>query len=277
MQSWNPKQNLRKGLSGIGRKSETVFYRANRGSAAVEACIALPVFLFSVFLIFQMLRLEETKAVLYEAVCETTEYLAEYTYLKKKNPELAAVPDQVVAELKFREYLDDKRFVDTYVKGGRAGVLFPTVTAPDEDGMVEIHYAYILNVSAPFFTQKNKLITGEMRQSAYLGDEKRRGSKEYDWEDCYVYVTENREVFHTTRCCSYLELSIHSQGKRDALIEGFQPCHFCGGSAEEVVFITEEGGRYHSTLSCSGLKRTVQRIKKSETGGLPPCSRCGGY
>ena len=44
----------------------------------------------------------------------------------------------------------------------------------------------------------------------------------------------------------------------------------------KVLYVTEEGECYHYKIDCSGLKRTVYMINKSQIEGKGPCSRCGG-
>ena len=56
----------------------------------------------------------------------------------------------------------------------------------------------------------------------------------------------------------------------------YYPCERCWKEGSEIVFLTEEGNRYHQTLNCSSLVRGIHAVRLWETGGLPPCSVCGG-
>ncbi|MBQ2257432.1 MAG: pilus assembly protein, partial [Lachnospiraceae bacterium] len=63
--------------------------------------------------------------------------------------------------------------------------------------------------------------------------------------------------------------------ERNESREIYYPCEECGGSCGNTVYITSHGNRYHATLSCSKLKRTVLAVPISQVGGRGACSKCG--
>ena len=100
--------------------------------------------------------------------------------------------------------------------------------------------------------------------------------------DEMVYVTEHASVYHTHAGCTYLDLSVRSvggaqlNGLRNTYGEKYHACEKCVGSGGKnaIVYITGDGTHYHNAAECSGLKRSVRLVKKSETGGMHVCSRC---
>lgn len=101
--------------------------------------------------------------------------------------------------------------------------------------------------------------------------------------EIYVFVTPTGVVYHRSRNCTHLKLSVYSvpasqvSGERNQYGERYQACERCHGRLEGMVYLTEEGTRYHSDISCSGLRRSVRSIPLSEAQLMyAPCSRCGG-
>lgn len=97
----------------------------------------------------------------------------------------------------------------------------------------------------------------------------------------YVYVTEDSEVYHTSRACTHLRLSVQPV-EITAVPKGYRPCEKCmGGESDDfalensIYYICTEGEKYHCRRDCPGLKRTVYCIVKEEAEGYRECSRCG--
>lgn len=94
-----------------------------------------------------------------------------------------------------------------------------------------------------------------------------------------VYVTEYESVYHTSESCTHLDLSVHRgiktqvEQKRNEYGGKYHACERCGGDSA-LVYYTEKGDCYHSQASCSGLKRTVRLVKKSEIQAYIQCERC---
>ena len=96
-----------------------------------------------------------------------------------------------------------------------------------------------------------------------------------------VYVTETGLVYHKDYHCSHLDLSIRMthlelvEGLRNENGGKYYPREHCVKGNGGNIYITNSGDRYHSSLSCSGLKRTIYAIPISEAAGKGACSRCG--
>ena len=273
--------------------------RNNRGSAVVEASIAVPLFLFVLLFFFHMLHVQTVRQVIYEAGVETAEYVAEYYFLQEEAKDLleggtsvsdmgkdkkresfkqkSGLVDQAtllaVAAAHLQGSLDEPSMVEKYVKGGVSGISLLGSSLPDQDGELQFTIRYTICINTPFLPTVTKDVVETIRQKTYLGytPEEDDGSE----SDPFVYITDNQEVYHRSRGCSHLVLGIHPMQKEEAVEQGYRACAFCGKSAGLVVLVGPEGECYHSAADCSGLIRRVRRVRLSETGGLPPCSRCG--
>lgn len=106
------------------------------------------------------------------------------------------------------------------------------------------------------------------------------GFTELQTEETYVYITPEGSVYHLYSDCSHLDLSIEraSIGKaktsKNIYGQGYTACELCREPFGMLVYITEEGTRYHSERTCSSLKRTVRQIALSQAEGRSCCIRC---
>ena len=271
----NPETN-KHCLFGAAKYSSSCIYKNNAGSISVEASFVIPLFLFAMLAIVYMCNAIAVKGVIHEAAVETSEYMAEYSYLADRKGELSIL-SHVMAMEKFHEYLDDSDLVKTYVSGGTMGVTFIGSHFPDDDGYIRLRVTYRLGINAPLFGKFSKLVSYEIKQKAYLGYTPSDIEENNDDNDTYVYLADNSEVYHKSRTCTYLHYDISEISLSGAAADKRKKCEYCGKNAGDVVYITQYGDRYHSTMSCSRLYRNVRRVKLSEVeGSYPPCSKCGG-
>ena len=117
---------------------------------------------------------------------------------------------------------------------------------------------------------------------AWTGYEVAGGSGDEETEQ-NVYITGTGSVYHTSRYCTHLQLTIstcntdeitdkyNEEGKK------YRACLVCRPGADSgKYYITADGDCYHGTINCPGLKRTVDVVPLSRVGGRAKCSRCGG-
>lgn len=240
------------------------YIKRNKGNAVVEATLILPFFIFGMLALFHMGRVKLAEQIIYEAAIETAEYLAEEAYLGIYNP--------VTPFTKFRQYVDDENLIERYIQNGVDGILISGYTQPDSDNQITIRVSFNTKLTIPFFPKLSSSHVYEITQRVYTGDAD-SGEGDADEENQYVFVTDNRDVYHESRECTHLLLSIHAASYD--VVDKYTPCEFCGDEWHgDTVFITDEGSRFHCSVNCSGLKRTVYRVKKKSVGGLPGCTRC---
>lgn len=97
-----------------------------------------------------------------------------------------------------------------------------------------------------------------------------------------VYITGSGVAYHRERGCVYLNPSIQLMSREEAQQtvnksgQRYTPCESCGGDSP-VVYVTKEGVRFHSTISCGGLRRTIDCVPLSEAlrQGRHACPGCG--
>lgn len=152
-----------------------------------------------------------------------------------------------------------------------------------EDDIVDFAINYKLKPVCNFFGIADYELLNRIRLHPWTGYSY-EDIKDKDDSDRIVYITETGTVYHLTKSCSYLDLSI-SQSSMNTIAEltnasgsHYHPCEKCykNSSNSELIFITTFGDAYHSSLSCSGLKRTIIAISIKDVGDKKACSRCGG-
>ncbi len=265
-------------------RSGTSFFAPLRGALTVEAAMVLPLFLFCMITAMQYCKAMDTAVRLAGSLTDTGKlmaaaaYLYEYPEDAEQSPGIAVTAlssawahshvmslagntsDIKNANLALSSFLSDGQMIDL--------VMTYQIRSPFQ----------IVRLPGYFFLQRANVRawTGRLAgQGGADGEGKRSGGE-------IVYVTETGSVYHENPECTHLKLSIR-EVDRDMLERlrnngggKYHACERCGGGTGSSVYITNEGNRYHSSLTCSGLKRTVREMTREEAGHLRACSKCGG-
>ena len=181
----------------------------------------------------------------------------------------------ITAEGYFRKEIHKYPIIDSYVTGGELGISL--MGSKMEGDYIRLSAEYILKVPAPFLPKKLLFMKQNSTHRKWTGK-----NSEIAATADYAYYTDTGTVYHTTLTCSYLDLSIKAvpyskiEHLRNKSGHKYYECSCTAGKTSGVstVYITDYGTRFHSTLDCSGLKRTIHRIKISEADAMPFCSKC---
>lgn len=143
---------------------------------------------------------------------------------------------------------------------------------------INVVIEYKIKIPVPLLKSPSVKLKDEFKVSAWNGYQKDRKGNE---DGQIVYITEKGTVWHSDYQCSYLQLSIQYvqyselQNMRNEGGGKYHKCEQCVyGKAMNGVYITSYGNRYHNSLNCSSLKRTIRAVHKSEVAGRGGCSKC---
>lgn len=251
--------------------SKKAFLHIRRnGSYTLEMAVVLPmvaVFLVSILFFFRVLQVQTQ---VQEALVYASRKTATQASATNSTPILFAA-----AEIYFSKEVQQYKEYRQYVGDSLGGV---SLLLSDMDGPeITIRADYFIKLPIPFFKVKGMRVTQTSTSRKWTGD------RELWSDEDYVYVTEHGTVYHCNRNCRYLDLSIRMVEYaqigtlRNKNEHKYNDCNQCvaKNKAYQQVYITDYGEVYHATLSCSGLKRTVYMVSKSEVGNKGPCSKCG--
>ncbi len=256
------------GHSHAGRVSVPASYKA---SITVEASLAIPIFVFAVVCLLYLLEIMAIQT----AVRSGLQYAGKVIAVESKEIPVL-LPAEVEQEVV--NAIGTARLERSTIVNGCAGIDCSKSYLSARTGIGELRAEYQVQIPVPFF-HINRITLKEAIKIKVWDGYKKEGIS-FD-KDEIVYITETGLVYHKDYYCTYLDLSIRMV-TRDYIDElrnsnggKYYPCGFCTSYGGVGVYITSSGNRYHNSLSCSGLKRTVYAVPLSEARGKGVCSRCG--
>lgn len=263
--------NMTERVSAPGALKKKKSRRKKSGNITIEASFGIPLFLFAVLCLIWMIEIQNIKLSIINAGQSAAKKAAEDT---------AVIPVLNTIKLKsdIAELIGEERISRSILDGGTSGIsCFESYVSPGT-GEIHIKIKYKIKIPLPVFGNPAVHMEENFKISAWMGN---REEAAQGGDGKVVYITENGSVYHEDYQCSYLQLSIQFVPKKElSKIRNesggkYYACEKCVyGSAMAGVYITKNGSKYHNSLNCSGLKRTIYAVKKEDVKGLGGCSRC---
>lgn len=247
-----------------------MYEKRKKASMTVEASLVLPLFMFAMILIGYLGQMIRCQDEMQEALTRLArEASAEYGAFQS-------------SALKSKAYYMAK--LNTYLSGSVGKVTFFESHFLEERDEIDLVAVYRMTTPFSIMGMGDFRFRQRVHTRAFTGVDRRK--KEGEQGDCIVYITDTGRVYHRTRECSYLNPSISKvlfgdlANLRNSSGGKYKCCERCSKETYlekgDSVWITRYGDRYHTSKSCSGLKRAIKEIRLSEVGNRPPCSKCGG-
>ena len=259
---------------------------SEKGSLTLETALVLPLFLFAMLAVLQFASVQYATSRLLAGAQDTVKDMAAYAYVESTG----IIPGEgISAELlkggislgyasvqtKKRSGVNDQlgtvRFWQSGFTDGQ--ILDLAGTFQPESSFTILPVKKVKSI----FRARVRAWTG--RTGGVAGDEE--GDETEDSREDTVYVAETGTVYHRDPECTHIHLSVQTvprnqlKGLRNASGGKYHVCEKCGAGKGGNVNVSPYGDKYHSSLECSGLKRTVKGVALSDAGDLRPCSKCG--
>lgn len=249
---------------------ETSFCISQKASLTVEAAVVLPItagFLLTILFFFRVLLVQADveEALVYAG--RTT--AVESVLVDEKTTLFLSV------EGRFYQAVTQENMVERFVEGGVLGVSLLGSEVTGKEILLKANY--MVRFPIEFFGIKGIWLTSQNAFVKWKGD-LYTGEIQESW----VYITKTGSVYHKNTNCRSLDLNIQETAMKDMdTIRGkngqkYYSCSKCTDRPDklEKVYVTDYGKLYHGDLSCSALKRTVEKILISQVGERRPCSYC---
>lgn len=184
---------------------------------------------------------------------------------------------------KFDEVVDQHMINKSCVVGGMQGLNFLLSSYDVETNIADVTVQYRVHIPIGLAIINDFTVVQKTKVRVFVGLSNINSDEEAEEDEDYVYITETGTVYHENRDCTHLKLSITKVNRssldtqRNSSGGKFSACEICKPERikQEYYYITKQGDRYHCNANCSGLKRTIKMIKRSEVSDRRACTRCG--
>lgn len=265
-----------------------------KASITVEASLVLPIFFFGTVAFLYLLQILVIQNEVQKGLFITAKWASRQAYtkqmlLKEKEETDIELLELGAIKIKLIDSLSKSTLNQSCVRGGVFGISIADSKILEEENDIYLKAVYVVHIPLPFFSLKNFKIVQAVHTKGFVGismcgqkDSIEGGS---EGQKQIVYITDTGSVYHLSKECSHLRLSIKNvyfyeiKTLRNTNGGKYKKCERCikkeTFQSMDCLYITENGDRYHKEFSCSGLKRTIKEVTIDTVGNRTECSRCG--
>lgn len=269
-----------------------------RGSMTLEAAMVLPLYIFfflTLLSAFYMLEFGQSVDNTLARSAEEISVFATAENLLRSSDEITLkeaegksgnidtrTAQTVLSDAYIFSELNSKIPADYRKRSGlKGGINILSSSVDSESGIVDIKASYGMEPVFNFFFLKPVSFNARAYTKMWKGYAGSVSFNEADESERTVFVTENASVYHLSRSCTHLDLTVRQvdpsslDSQRNVYGNKYKKCEKCGNiPMSRIVYLTDEGDRYHNDFSCPGLTRYIREIPISMVGDLRLCSRC---
>lgn len=282
----NTHKKFRKEMENLPARSQRniCVERVFSGSVTVEAAFVVPLFLFVMLAVLHFAKIERVSSAVLCGMTDTAKDMAAYAYIQQLGITAGeGLPAELLtgglSALYGKSSVEKKAgFKDS------DGTLHLWRSSFLQDDIIDLAVLYEAKNTYTILPIPKVYAALRARVRAWTGRDgngSTSGSEETGDQEEMVYVTETGHVYHTDENCTHIHLSIQSVSREDVEhlrnFSGgkYHACEKCHGGTGGMVYITEYGDRYHSSVGCSGITRNVKQVPVSQVEGWRVCSKCG--
>lgn len=255
-------------------------------SLTVEAAMVFPIFLLFFYLLIYGGKIIELQSKIQYALDMTATEFADYASIKDvDNSQVQDIANDIVYSKVGARVLFEKNLkkckADTSMLLNSA-IPFSFQNSQILNSKKEIYLEASYRIRFPGAAMIGSVLSGRgiscvqnVCVRAFVGE-----SSIESWDNQMVYIATGEQVYHTSAVCTYLALSIERISTKEfqsnpTYYKRYQSCDRCKMQPKgDTYYITKDGTKYHKTILCKSLKRTVERIPRNQVGNRRICSRC---
>lgn len=284
-----------------------VFDKKKDASITVEASLILPSYIFSIMAFIYIIQIILVQEHIQSAMTQTGEYISQYAYvydyIKYYQEEESYIESNVNSEdisyasdiievlflqTKLVDYMDKNLINHSCIVGGIDGIAMAGSDILEENDIIELKVSYMIKIPFAILGLNSMKAEQYLTIRGFTGykpiKDNKVPSNDMEEEDRFVYITRTGTVYHTNENCTHIRLDIREtsfgrlEGERNENGGKYYPCESCmkgdQHNTDSTAYIASYGDRYHSTISCSRLKRSIITIRVSKVKDRSLCIRC---